>query len=199
MNVLVACECSRIVRDAFRSRGHMAWSCDLKPCEGDNTYHIQEDVADVLYGVWNLIIAHPPCTDLTVSCSRLWKQKQADGRQARAVEFFMQFTRLKCKWAIENPVGYMNTHYRKPDQIIQPYEFGHDASKKTCLWLHGLPVLKKDPSMYFPPRIVNGLPRWGNQTDSGQNRLPPSETRATDRSRTYQGIADAMATQWGSL
>ena len=195
MKVLVACECSGVVRDVFRARGHDAWSCDIKPCERDNSRHIQDDVSGVLRRGWHLVIAHPPCTDLSVSCSRLWKQKQADGRQRVAVDFFMLFTRLPCRWAIENPVGYMSTHYRKPDQIIQPWQYGHDASKKTCLWLSELPLLKQ--TTIVPPRMVNGLPRWDNQTDSGQNKLPPSENRATERSRTYHGIADAMAEQWG--
>ena len=195
MKVLVACECSGVVRDAFRARGHDAWSCDIKPGERDNARHIQDDVSGVLRRGWHLVIAHPPCTALSVSCSRLWKQKQADGRQRVAVDFFLLFTRLTCRWAIENPVGYMSTHYRKPDQIIQPWQYGHDASKKTCLWLSELPLLKQ--TTIVPPRMVNGLPRWDNQTDSGQNKLPPSEIRATERSRTYHGIAAAMAEQWG--
>ena len=198
MKVLVACECSGVVRDAFRARGHDAWSCDLKPCERDNRHHFQNDAVEILQaGGWDLVIAHPPCTNLCVSCAHLWKKKREDGRQQKDIGFFMDLTRLSCKWAIENPVGIMSTLYRKPDQIIQPYQFGHDASKKTCLWLKGLPVLKH--TKFIQPRIVDGKPRWGNQTDNGQNKLGPSADRATIRARTYQGIADSMADQWGSI
>jgi hypothetical protein len=185
------------VRDAFRERGHEAWSCDLEPTRGKYVdYHLQEDVLEVIDKYyWDMVIAFPPCTHLTVACSRLWKIKRELGQQQEAEEFFMQFVDCAPYWAIENPVGRMSTAYRKPDQIIQPYEFGHDASKKTCLWLGNLPPL--DGSDYVEPRMVDGLPRWANQTDSGQNRLPPSEDRAMMRSETYDGIAAAMALQWG--
>lgn len=211
MRVLIGCECSGVVREAFRARGHDAWSCDLKPADDGSPYHIQ---GDVLYWLrvhpsgnldengraWDLLIIHPPCTDLTVSCSRLWKQKQADGRQGRAVAFFMACVNAPVpKICVENPVGAMSKLYRKANQYVQPYDFGDDASKRTGLWLKGLPPLF--PTRRFPGRMVrfNGemVERWSNQTDSGQNRLGPSETRAAQRSVTYRGIAQAMAQQWG--
>ena len=198
MRILAACEESGKVRDAFREWGEDAWSCDLLPSRGKYTkYHMQCDVDEALAdsGGWDLVIAFPPCTHLTVSCSRLWGIKRELGLQQEAEKFFMKFVDCAYYWAIENPVGRMSTAYRKPDQIIQPYEFGHDASKKTCLWLGNLPPLK--PTEYVEPRMVDGKPRWGNQTDSGQNRLPPSEDRAMQRSETYDGIARAMALQWG--
>lgn len=197
MRVLTACEESGKVRDAFRYWGYDAWSCDILPSRGEFTqYHMQMDVREALNdsGGWDLVIAFPPCTHLTVACSRLWKEKRALGLQQEAEDFFMQFVDSAYYWAIENPVGRMSTAYRKPDQIIQPYEFGHDASKKTCLWLGNLPPLQ--PTSYVEPRMVDGLPRWANQTDSGQNRLPPSPERAMMRSETYDGIATAMADQW---
>ena len=195
--VLVACEESGKVRDQFRHWGFDAYSCDILPGRGEfPEYHLQGQVQEYLYGQkWDVVIAFPPCTDLTVACSRLWKEKRADGRQQRAEHFFMMFVDSAPYWAIENPVGRMSTAYRKPDQIIQPYEFGHDASKKTCLWLGNLPELKG--TKYVEPRWVDGRPRWANQTDSGQNRLPPSEDRAQIRGETYSGIARAMAEQWG--
>jgi len=185
MKVLIACECSGVVRDAFRARGHDAWSCDIKPCERGNDWHIQIDVSNVLCGCWDLVIAHPPCTDLCVSGARWFPAKRADGRQPDAIGFFMMFTHLGCKWAIENPIGIMSTVHRKPDQIIQPWQYGHGETKATCLWLHGLPKLQ-------PTNIVEGR---ANRI----HRMPPGPERATERSRTYQGIADAMAEQWGAL
>jgi hypothetical protein len=195
---LIACEESGKVRDRFIDRGWEAISCDILPGRGTHREaHYQGHVEDILWSnYWDLVIAFPPCTDLTVACSRLWREKRADGRQQRAEKFFMKFVDSAEHWAIENPVGRMSSAFRKPDQIIQPYEFGHDASKKTCLWLGRLPALR--PTEYVEPRMVNGLPRWANQTDSGQNRLPPSEDRAKIRSETYDGIAEAMAVQWGS-
>lgn len=197
MRILIACEESGKVRDAFRERGLAAWSCDLLPSRGKwSGYHLQEDAARCLtFHDWDVVIAFPPCTHLTVACSRLWKEKREAGLQQEAEDFFMQFVDSAPHWAVENPVGRMSTAYRKPDQIIQPYDFGHDASKKTCLWLGNLPPLVGHD--YVEPRWVDGLPRWGNQTDSGQNRLPPSEERAMIRSETYDGIAIAMAHQWG--
>ena len=185
MKVLIACECSGVVRDSFRARGHDAWSCDIKPCERDNDRHIQTDVSAVLCRGWDLVIAHPPCTDLCVSGARWFPAKRADGRQTDAIEFFMMFTRLGCKWAIENPIGIMSTVHRRPDQIIQPWQYGHGETKATCLWLNGLPKL-------HPTNIVEGR---ANRI----HRMPPGPERATERSRTYQGIADAMAEQWGAL
>lgn len=196
MRVLIACECSGRVRDAFRHRGHDAWSCDLKPSETPGP-HLQCDVRWVLDRHWDMLIGFPDCT--YVCGSGIHWNGRRPGREAKtraAIAFFQML--LSCgipRIGLENPIGVLSTEVRRPDQIIQPYQFGEDASKATCLWLDGLPRLK--PTKYFPPRIVNGRPRWGNQTDGGQNKLAPSETRAADRARTYQGIAEAMAEQWG--
>lgn len=197
MNVLIACEFSGAVRDAFIARGHNAWSCDLLPTES-GTQHFQADCLVIARAAkWDLIIAHPPCTYL--SSSGLHWNGRRPGRAElteQALQFVRDLMELDCqRIAIENPTGCISTRIRKPDQIIQPYQFGDDASKATCLWLNGLPKLSH--TTYFPPRIVDGKPRWGNQTDSGQNRLPPSKHRAAERARTYPGIAKAMAEQWG--
>ena len=205
MRVLIACEYSGRVREAFRKRGHDAWSCDLLPAEDDSPFHFQEDVGPVLERGWDLVIAHPPCQYLAVSGLH-WNARlpARAAHAAEAVEFFMQFTRLSCRWAIENPIGCMSSLFRKPDQIIQPYQFGHDASKRTCLWLNNLPLLI--PTKQFPPRMVGDKARWGNQTDDGQNVVytPKGTVMAwndkrlwKERSRTFQGIAEAMADQWG--
>jgi hypothetical protein len=198
MRVLVACEFSGVVRDAFRSNGHDAWSCDVLSGVGD--YHLCCDVLTILDEGWDLMIAHPPCTDLAVSGAHRFKVKlEADPDcQERALDFVWELMYNTIpRIAVENPVSIISTRIRKPDQIIQPYQFGHDASKKTCLWLKNLPPL--EPTKYVEPRWVDGKPRWANQTDSGQNRLGPSETRAADRAITYSGIAEAMASQWGDL
>lgn len=192
LRVLVACEFSGIVRDAFASKGHTAWSCDILPTERPGN-HYQGDIRDILCGDWDLIVAHPPCTHLAVSGARYFKAKREDGRQQTAIDFFMHFAKAKCmKIAIENSVGIMSTAYRKPDQIIQPWQFGHPESKRTCLWLKGLPKLVFKNILKLPP---SG--RWDNQTPSGQNKLAPSVDRAKLRSRTYENIAKAMAAQWG--
>ncbi len=197
MRVLVACEFSGIVRDAFIRGGHDAMSCDLLPTEAPGP-HYQGDVRDVLDDRWDLMIAHPPCTFLN-SAGMHWTTR---GKRPRsATEEALAFVRtLLCapieKIGLENPIGVISTRIVKPTQIIQPYEFGHDASKRTCLWLIGLPRLRG--TQYVPPRMVDGKPRWANQTDSGQNRLPPSEDRWALRSLTYPGIAAAMADQWGA-
>ena len=192
------------VRDALRARGHDAWSCDLLPCMSSPLWHIQGDALEALSGQqWDMLIAFPPCTYLCVS-GQHWNSRRPS-RQALtedAAEFFMALANADVpRIAIENPIGIMSTRWRKPDQIIQPYQFGHDASKKTCLWLKGLPQLT--PTQYIPGRTVIGngqtLTRWANQTDSGQNRLGPLDDRALIRSLTYQGIADAMAEQWSTL
>ena len=195
MKVLVACEYSGTVRDAFIAAGHEAMSCDLLGTEAPGP-HYQGDVRDVLHYPWGLMIAHPPCTHLSVSGSRHFEQKRLLGRQQSAASFFLMLAKADIpRIAIENPVCVMSTLWRKPDQTIQPYHFGHDASKATCLWLKNLPPLR--PTSFVEPRIVDGKPRWGNQTDSGQNKLPPSDDRWKIRSATYQGIAAAMASQWG--
>lgn len=196
MRVLIACEYSGAVRDAFRARGHDAVSCDLLPTDAPGP-HYQGDVRDVLGDGWDLMIAHPPCTYLSVSGMH-WTRRGL--RDPQLTENALEFVRLLMdapipRIAIENPVSVISTRIGKPDQIINPYQFGHDASKKTCLWLKGLPPLK--PTQIIEPRIVNGRKRWGNQTDSGQNRLSPSPDRWQLRSATFPGIAAAMADQWG--
>lgn len=199
MRVLIACEFSGVVREAFRKRGHEAVSCDLLPSEDNSPHHIQGDVLPVLLEGWDLMIAHPPCTYLC--SSGLHWNKRRPGRAAKTEEA-LQFVRELLhapiqRIALENPIGCINTRIRKADQIIHPHQYGHDASKSTCLWLQNLPQL--NATKHVQPRIVNGLKRWANQTDSGQNKLGPSETRWAERSRTYEGIAEAMAEQWGSL
>ena len=198
MRILIACEESQAVCIAFRKLGHSAYSCDTLPCSGGHPeWHIQGNVLDYLDRRWDMLIGFPPCTYLAVS--GLHWNKRIEGRQdltEDAITFVRALMEADIPMiAIENPVGCISTRIRKPDQIIQPYQFGHDASKKTCLWLKNLPPLL--PTNYFPPRIVDGKERWSNQTDSGQNRLTPSETRASERSKTYSGIANAMAEAWG--
>jgi hypothetical protein len=198
MKVLIACEYSGAVRDAFLAKGHQATSCDLLPTDRPGP-HYQGDVRDILNDGWDLMVAHPPCTYLC--SSGLHWNKRVPGRQ-ELTEESLDFVRLLLdapieRIALENPIGCISTRIRKYDQVIQPWQFGHDASKSTCLWLKNLPPLT--PTRIIEPRIVNGKPRWANQTDSGQNRLGPSEDRWKIRSETYQGIAEAMADQWGSL
>jgi len=215
MRVLIACETSGMTRDAFRARGHDAWSCDLLPAETATLYHYQCDVRDVLNHGWDLMIAHPDCTYLTVAANKYLKDdpgvKCAPGvlfgaarRQAReeALTFVMLLMKAPIKKkVIENPIGAISSAIRKPDQIIQPFQFGDDASKATCLWLEGVAPLVIDPAKRYPGRWVmhNGkmVERWGNQTDSGQNKLAPSADRWKERARTYPGIAGAFAEQWG--
>lgn len=195
MRVLVACEFSGVVREAFRARGHEAWSCDIQPAADASNFHYQEDVWVVLMASrpWDLIIAHPPCTYLTVAGNRYYANRP--DLYEEAARFATMFFAYAPKVCVENPIGRLSTLFRKPDQIIQPYQFGEDASKATCLWLQGLPLLT--PTTRVVGRMVNGKERWSNQTDSGQNRLPPSADRSNLRSITYRGIAEAMADQWG--
>jgi site-specific DNA-cytosine methylase len=184
--VLVACEESQAVTKEMRAMGIEAYSCDIEPCSGGHPeWHIQCDVTKILNCNWDIVLAFPPCTHLSVSGARWFKDKIKDGRQQKAIDFFMKFTNLDVPYAIENPVGIMSTHFRKPDQIIQPYQFGHGETKKTCLWLNKLPLLK-------PTDIVSGREQkiW---------RMPPSLDRAKNRSKTYSGVAKAMASQWGIL
>lgn len=195
MKVLVACEYSGTVRDAFLAAGHDAMSCDLLPTDAPGP-HYQGDVRDVLGDGWDLMVAHPPCTYLSVSGMH-WTRRGL--RDPQLTEDALGFVRLLMdapipRIAIENPVSIISSRIRKPDQIIQPWQFGHDASKQTCLWLKGLPGLR--PTQIVEPRVVNGRKRWGNQTDGGQNRLSPSPDRWKIRSATYSGIAAAMADQW---
>jgi hypothetical protein len=193
MRVLVACEFSGTVRDAFLARGHDAWSCDLLPTERPGP-HITGDVLDVLGDGWDLMIAHPPCTDLAVSGARWFPAKRASGAQDRALDFVRALLDAPVpRIALENPVSIISSRIRRPDQIIHPWQFGHPEAKTTCLWLKGLPRLVPTDVLPLP---ASG--RWANQTPSGQNRLGPSPTRWAERSRTYQGIADAMADQWST-
>jgi hypothetical protein len=185
MKVLVACEYSGTVRDAFVALGHDAMSCDLLPTDRPGN-HYQGDIFDVLGRGWDLMIAHPPCTHLAVSGARHFAEKVADGRQQEAVEFFMALARAPIpRIAIENPVCIMSSLWRKPDQIIQPWQFGHGETKATCLWLKGLPKLR-------PACIVAGR-------EARVHKMPPSPDRWKLRSTTFQGIAEAMADQWSDL
>ncbi|OQB09944.1 MAG: hypothetical protein BWY21_00591 [Parcubacteria group bacterium ADurb.Bin216] len=186
MKVLVACEYSGIVRDAFIRRGHAAMSCDLLPSESKDGPHYLGDVMDVINDGWDLMVAHPPCTHLAVSGARYFEQKRQDGRQQEAIDFFMSLINANIpKIAVENPVCIMSSRYRKPDQIIQPWMFGHGETKATCLWLKGLPKL-------IPTNVVDGR-------EHRVHRYPPSPDRWKVRSKTFQGIADAMAEQWGGI
>lgn len=188
MKVLIACEFSGIVRDSFRELGHEAYSCDLISCERPG-HHILNDVRNIINNTtgWDMMIAHPPCTHLAVSGARWFKGKELE--QAAALEFvsFLMDAPID-KICIENPVSIISTRIRKPDQIIQPWQFGHEETKTTCLWLKNLPKLEHTSVCEIRNR---------NLTPSGQNKLGPSPDRWKDRSRTYPGIAQAMAEQWG--
>lgn len=217
MRILVACEYSGRVRDAFIRAGHEAMSCDLLPTDSPGP-HYQGDVMDIISDGWDIMIAHPPCTYLT--CSAEWAYKDGpyhqnvkpgtltgvERREARddAVEFVRQLMAAPIRHkAIENPKGVLSKRIREPDQYIQPYEYGDDASKITCLWLENLPPLT--PTRFCTPRLAPNSSgkgytfRWSNQTDSGQNRETPSEDRWKIRSTTWQGWADAMASQWAKI
>jgi len=187
MRILVACEESQAVCIAFRELGHEAFSCDILPESGGHPeWHIQGDVLPVLKQGWDMMIAFPPCTHLSVSGARWFEEKRKDGRQQEGIDFFMKMVNAPIdKIAVENPISIMSSVYRKPDQIIQPWQFGHGETKSTCLWLKNLPLLK-------PTNIVEGRkPRvW---------LTPPGPNRAIERSKTYPGIAEAMAKQWGIL
>lgn len=183
MKVLIACEYSGIVRDAFRARGHEAMSCDLLPSEAPGP-HYEGDIRNILDANWDLMIAHPPCTHLAVSGARWFKDKQQE--QAEALEFVRLLLAANIpRIALENPVSIISSRIRKPDQIIQPWQFGHGETKATCLWLKNLSPLR-------PTNIVEGR-------EARVHKMPPSSDRWKERSRTYQGIADAMAEQWGRL
>ena len=207
MRVLVACEFSGIVRDAFRRRGHDAWSCDVLPTEVPGP-HYQCDVREVLDDGWDMALFFPPCTHLAASGARWFAEKRKDGRQQAGVDFFLLFTQtLVRKWCIENPIGIMSRIYRKPDQIIQPYQFGHEVQKATCLWLRDLPLLAPtkivDRGMiYVDPR---GYKHGGAHTMRAKRAyspralLPENAARWKIRSRTFAGIAEAMASQWSNI
>lgn len=182
MRVLVGCEFSQIVTKAFRERGHEAYSCDLLQTEGNPNWHIQCDVNEILNDNWDVGIFHPPCTHLAISGARWFKDKKIE--QANALEFVKELMNAPIyKICIENPISVISSRIRKPDQIIHPWQFGHGETKATCLWLKNLPLL-------HPTDIVEGR---ANRI----HRMPPSENRWKERSRTYQGIAIAMAEQWG--
>lgn len=219
MKVLVACEESQTVCKAFREKGHEAYSCDIQQCSGDHPeWHILGDALPIINGdcsfytqsgdkiningKWDILIAHPPCTDLAVSGARWFPEKQKDFRQQKSVVLFMQFALANCdRIAIENPIGIMSTCYRKPDQIIQPYEYGHPVRKSTCLWLKGLPKLEptkivKDIEYDKYGFSIGGALRYA--TDENGKIISWNDPRtAKIRSKTFQGIADAMAEQWG--
>lgn len=220
MRVLIGCEQFGKMREAFRARGHEAWSCDLFPARDGSEFHFHGDVLTVLDKGWDLAIFHPDCTYLT--CSAEWAYKDpdfdrypgvgyhqrlqagtlfgAERRAARsdAVAFVKRLRAAPIpRIAIENPIGHLSQHIGRADQTVQPNQFGDDASKATSFWLKNLPRLM--PTKQIAPRMVGGKPRWANQTDGGQNKLPPSADRAMQRSATYPGIADACADQWGSL
>lgn len=255
MRVLIACESSGIVREAFRRRGFDAWSCDLLPADDGSPNHIQGDARALLHDAWDMLIAHPPCTYLSSSGMHWTTRGLRDPQLTEdALALVREFMNAPIRHiAIENPVGCISTRIRKPDQIIQPWMFGDDASKRTCLWLSNLPKLQIDHRQVVPPkgwmrvayaadmsrcvrcgepycnehgdhyadclcigphedgakfRVIDGIqfgsrdvnqprPVWGNQTPSGQNKLGPSADRWKLRSKTYAGIAEAMADQWG--
>lgn len=215
MKILIACEYSGRTRRAFAALGHEVWSADFEPAEDGSEFHYQGDCFDLIEKVqFDLMVAHPPCTYLTNSAEWAFRDVQtkrmkpgtligAERRAARdeAVAFVLRLANAAIpRIAIENPIGVLSARWRKPDQFIQPYEYGDDASKRTCLWLKNLPTLR--PTSLVEPRLVtypdgSVKPRWGNQTDSGQNREPPAALRWKIRSATYQGWADAFADQWG--
>lgn len=184
MNVLIACEFSGVVRREFHNRGVAAYSCDLLPSDDNDIFHWQKDALEVAYsGYWDLMIAHPPCTHLAVSGARYFKEKIADGRQQAALDFVKALMDAPIhRICIENPISVISSKIRKPDQIIQPWQFGHGETKATCLWLKNLPELQ-------PTDIVEGR-------EARIHKMPPSPDRAKLRSITYKGIAKAMAKQW---
>lgn len=193
--ILVACEYSSRVRNAFAARGWDAWSCDLLPTESHGQ-HLQRDVREVLAQQWDMMIAFPPCTYL---CSSGMHWTTRGLRDPKLTEDALEFVRMLMSAdiphiAIENPIGCISTRIRKPDQIIQPWQFGHHESKSTCFWLKNLPPLQPTEICKKP---ASG--RWENQTQSGQNKLTPSPNRWKERSKTYHGIAEAMAQQWGTF
>ena len=201
MRVLVACEFSGVVRDAFRAKWHDAWSCDLLPCEADPKWHIQGDALEAINMGWDLMIAHPPCTYLTVAANKWMKPEYADRFPTRpqdredAAAFFMALMNAPIpKICIENPIGVMSSRYRQPDQVVQPWMFGHGETKATCFWLKGLRCL-------MPTHLPNDMFAEPEPVEREQrlHRLPPSADRWKLRSTTFPGIARAMADQWGGL
>jgi site-specific DNA-cytosine methylase len=194
LRVLVACEESQAVCIAFRELGHDAYSCDIQDCSGGHPeWHIKEDVLKHLHDSWDLIIAHPPCTDLAVSGGRWFKDKVKDGRQEQSIDFFMEFTKIKVPYVIENPVSIMSSVWRKPDQIINPWQFGDPVNKKTCLWLHNVSLLR--PTKIVPKQLRRD-DIWRSQFNGKFYSWGSIEGKKM-RSKTFPGIAKAMAEQWG--
>lgn len=192
LRVLVACEFSGVVRRAFRARGHHAFSCDLLPAEdGDYEHHFKDDCRDLLLAGWDVLIAHPPCTHLAVSGARWFKDKQ--GEQQDALEFVRTLMNAPIPHiAIENPISIISSRIRKPDQIVQPWQFGHPEFKATCLWLKNLPPLRPTNQLDVPAKGTDEWKAWNKV-----HREPPGPGRWKNRSRTFEGIARGMATQWG--
>ena len=205
MKILVACEESQAVTKEFRKLGHEAYSCDLLPCSGGHPeWHLQQDVVELLKEKWDMIVAFPPCTHLCVSGARHFEQKRKDGRQQQGIDFFMLFANADCpKIAIENPIGIMSNFYKKPNQIIQPWMFGDKFSKSTCLWLKGLPNLKPtnivDKGEFFEwiDKKTGKQKRQAKWFYEALQKAKSSEERSILRSKTFPGIAKAMAEQWG--
>jgi len=184
LKILIACEYSGRVRNAFHAKGHEVLSCDLLPSEDDSPYHYQGDIRELLPLQWDMMIAHPPCTHLSVSGARHFAAKRASGVQQEALAFVGMLMNINIpRICIENPVSIISSHFRKPEQIIQPWMFGHGETKATCLWLKGLPKL-------VPTNIVEGR-------EALVHKMPPGPNRWKERSRTYMGVAEAMAEQWG--
>ena len=211
LKILVACEESQAVTIAFRERGFEAWSCDIEPCSGGHPeWHLQQDVIPLLPQKWDCIIAFPPCTHLSSAGVRHWPQKQKDGRQQTAIDFFMEFINAPCKHiAVENPQGIINTVYRTPDQVINPFNFGDPYRKRTCLWLKGLPCLwwTDQDGLFGEKKTCIGPPppvyiqqkgkKIGKRRHFTDSCLAGNKNRAKIRSKTFPGIARAMAEQWG--
>lgn len=197
MKILCACEESQAVTIELRKLGHEAFSCDILPCSGGHPeWHLQQDVTPLLQESWDMIIAFPPCTDLAVSGAKWFEAKRADGRQQRSIDFFMLFANVDCpRVAIENPISIMSTVWRKPDQIIQPWMFGHEYQKSTCLWLKGLPLLEPtaivDKGEFTITKSGKKLPKWLSSASGSHDG-----TRGHNRSKTFEGVARAMAEQW---
>ena len=205
LKILIACEFSGTVRDAFIRGGHSAMSCDLEPTESVGP-HYQGNVMDIINNGWDMMIAFPPCTHLAVSGAKHFAKKRADGRQQQGIDFFLKIINANIpKIAVENPIGIMSTIYKKPTQIIQPWQFGHEAQKTTCLWLKNLPVLQHtklvDKGIFYVTPTGKKMPSWmSDPVDvKGKKLAYGSDAIKKIRNKTFQGIADAMATQWGVL
>ena len=204
MKVLIACEFSGTVRDAFIRGGHEAMSCDIEPTDVPGP-HYQGDMFDIINDGWDMIIAFPPCTHLAVSGAKHFAQKRADGRQQQGIDFFLKVANADIpRIAVENPVGIMSSIYRKPDQIIQPWHFGHEAQKTTCLWLKNLPLLQHtkvvDKGSFYISKTGKKMPTWSHDVADANGKKIGYNTPEIKkiRNKTFQGIADAMAQQWGN-